>query len=304
MTLKKPLPQLGACLLLSTLSHAQEIESVEIENLDAPHFDIVRVAATQTGGMDLDGNPGDLSITKFEVRSLLSAPIPLWEGMSMIPMFSYSATLLDFSGTGSFPLHDEDLHSAALQSFFIQDFANSPWFGFAWTRAELATDFQGIQNEDFTFDIVVSAFYRFSDSFTLGFGVAVTNLNGDNWIFPGINFDWVASEKLRVGVYGPNILATYNLSDSWYVSLDGQPGGGSWNIRDDAGNSRTVDLDSYWLALNSHHRLAGVLWLSAGVGYTFGNEIEIRGNRGSGPSFSNEMDGAPLARIALSLHKW
>lgn len=304
MTSRKLLPRLGACLLVSGLSHAQGMESLEIEKMDIPQFDFMRLAATQTGEMDLDGNPGDLSVSRFELRSLLSAPIQLWEGMSMIPMFSYGVTSLDFSGTGPFPLHDEDLHSAALQSFFIQDFGNSPWFGFAWTRAEMATDFQGIQNEDFTFDVAAGAFYRFSDTFTLGFGIAVTNLNGDTQIFPGINFDWVASEKLRIGVYGPTLLATYNISETWYLSLDGEPGGGNWNIRDDAGNSRTIQLDSYWLGLNTHHRLAGELWLSAGVGYTFGNEIELRSNRGGGPSFSNEMDGAPLARIALSLRKW
>jgi Domain of unknown function (DUF6268) len=304
MTPKKFLPCLGACLLVSTVSQAQETESIEIENVMAPQFDFMRVGIAQTGDMELDGNGGDLSVSRFELRSLLSAPIPLWEGMSMIPMFSYAATSLNFSGTGPFPIHDEDLHSASLQSFFIQDFANSPWSGFAWTRAEMATDFQGIQSEDFTFDVAAGAFYRFSDSFTLGFGVSVTNLNGDTQVFPGINFSWVPCEDVRIGIYGPNLLATYNISESWYLSLDGQPGGGNWNIRDDAGKSRTIELDSYWIGLSTHHRLTGELWLSAGVGYTFGNEIEIRGNRGGGPSFSNEMDGAPLAQIGLSLRKW
>jgi hypothetical protein len=299
MTRHQLLSGLGISLLLSGLVHAEETESMDI-----PQFELIRAAATQTGDMDLDGNAGDLSVTRFELRTLLSQPIKLWEGMTMIPLFTYSATSLDFSDTGPFPLHDENLHSASLHSFFIQDFGNSPWFGFAWTRAEMATDFQGIQNEDFTFDIAAGAFYQFNESFTLGFGVAITNLNGDTQIFPGINFDWAPCEDVRVGLYGPNILATWNLSESWYLSLDGQPGGGNWNIRDDVGNSRTIQLDSYWLSLNTHHRIAGDLWFSAGLGYTFGNEIEIRGNRGGGPAFSNEMDGAPLAQFALSLRKW
>ena len=83
---------LCAGLLVSSLTHAREIESVAIETMDVPQFDIMRAGVTQTGDMDLDGNPGDLAITRFDMRSLLSAPIPLWEGMSMIPMFAYSAT--------------------------------------------------------------------------------------------------------------------------------------------------------------------------------------------------------------------
>jgi hypothetical protein len=254
--------------------------------------------------MDIDGNPGELSVSRFEFRAILAEPITLWEGMSMIPVFAYNATSLDFSGTGAFPITDEDLHSASLQSIFIQDFQNSPWFAIAWTRAEMATDFQGIESEEFTFDIAAGLGYRFSHTFSLGLGFAVTNLNGDAAIYPGINFDWIPRENVRIGLNGPNIVATYNLSENWYVSLDGQPGGGNWNITDNAGNSRTIQLDSYWLGLNTHHRLAGELWMSAGVGYTFGNEIEIRGNRGNGPSFSREMDGAPLAQISLSLRRW
>lgn len=300
MTSQKLLPGLGACFLVSGLSVAEEIE-----NTDIPRFELVRAGVTQTGDMDLDGNSGDLSVTRYDLRSLLSKPIKLWEGMTMIPMFSYSATSLDFSGTPAlYPLHDEDLHSASLHSFFIQDIGNSPWSGFAWTRAELATDFQGIQNEDFTFDVALGAFYRFSETFTLGFGVVATNLNGDTRILPGINFDWAPCEDFRIGLYGPNLLATWNLNENWYLSLSGQPGGGDWNIRDDAGNSRTIQLDSYWLGVNTHHRITKDLWLSAGLGYTFGNEIEIRSNRGGGPSFSNEMDGAPLAQISLHLLKW
>lgn len=300
MTYHKLTSGFSACLVVSSLSHAEEIKSTDI-----PQFELIRAGVIQTGDMDLDGNNGDLSVTRFEMRSLLSKPITLWEGMTMIPMFSYNATSLDFSGTPvGYPLHDETLHSASLHSFFIQNFKNTPWYGFAWTRAELATDFQGIQNEDFTFDVALGAFYRFSDSFTLGFGVAATNLNGDAQVFPGINFDWVPCENVRIGVYGPNILSTWNLNENWYLSLYGQPGGGNWNIRDDAGNSRTIQLDSYWLSLNTHHRITGDLWFSAGIGYTFGNEVEIRSNRGGGPSFSNEMDGAPLAQLSLHLLKW
>lgn len=302
MTYRTFAPALGAGLLLSTTSYAQDSLRDSL-----PQFDAIRGTFTQTGDMNLDNNPGDLSIRKYEASAFLSEPIALTSDLTMIPIFSYGVTQLDFQGTGplaAFPIQDEDLHSASLSAIFVQDFRNTPWFGIGWTRAEMATDYQNIGGEDFTFDVALGVGYRVSDTFTIGAGFVVTNLNGDDEIFPGINFNWTPCEKFTVGVFGANLLARYDVNECWYLSLDGTPGGGNWNIKDAAGQSRTIQLDSYWLGINTHHRIAGELWLSAGIGYTFANEIEVKGNYGNGPSFSREMDGAPLAQISLSLREW
>lgn len=299
MSILKALPAFALSLATPGAAYAQEILRG-----DMPQFDFLRTEVTGTGGMDIDGNSGDLSVFNYDARVILSRPIDLFDGLKMIPVFSYELTQLDFDGTGPFPIHDEDLHSASLQSFFIKSFDNSPWTAIGWTRAELASDFQGIAEEDFTFDIAAGVAYRFNDCFMLGFGFAVLDLNGDERIFPGINFDWSPTENFRLGLYGPNFRAAYDFSDDWFVSLTGNPGGGVWNINDDFGRSRSIDLDSYFVGLNTHHRIGGAWWFNAGLGYTFANEIEIRGNRGGGPSFSREMDGAPYARIGLSLREW
>ncbi len=292
-------PALGAALFLSANSHAQEAMRDAL-----PAFDAITTTFTQTGDMDLDGNPGDLSIRAYDLSAFLSEPISLTSELTLIPIFSYGVTELDFKDTGAFPIQDEDLHSASLSAIFIQDFSNSPWFGIGWTRAEMASDYQGIDGADFTFDVALGVCYRVNDSFTVGAGFVATNLNGNEEFFPGINFIWTPCEKFTAAVFGPNILVRYDVNECWYLSLDGTPGGGNWNIRDAAGDSRTIELDSYWLGLNTHHRIAGELWLSAGVGYTFANEIEVRGNYGDGPRFSREMDGAALAQISLSLREW
>ena len=96
--------------------------------------------------------------------------------------------------------------------------------GIGYARAEMATDFQAISADDLTFDLAASIAYRFSDTFTLGAGFIVTNLNGNDEILPGINFDWAPSEDFRAGIYGPNLLATYTFSENWNISLDGTPG--------------------------------------------------------------------------------
>lgn len=267
-------------------------------------FEILRTDFLQTGGMDIDGNPGELSLTRLHTQMILSKPIELFGGISMIPNASYTFSQLDFDNTGLFPIHDEDLHAISLSSLFIKNFDNSPWMAIGWTNAELATDFQGISSDDFTFDIALGAAYQFSDTFTLGFGVVLLNINNDEQLFPGINFVWSPNEQFRMSLFGPNFRATYEMNDNWFLTLTGEPGGGVWNIKDDAGLSRSIDFDSYLIGINTHHRICKDFWFFAGLGYTFGNEIEIRANDGGAPSFSREMDGAPFARIGVSLANW
>lgn len=267
-----------------------------------PDFDALRIGFTQTGNMDIDGTATDLSISKYEASAFLSEPFNIFQDLTVIPMFNYSVTQLDF--TGPFPIEEEDLHAASLSAIFVKDFSNTPWFAVGYTRAEMATDYQELGGKAFTFDVALGVGYRVSDTFAIGAGFVVTNINGDEEFFPGINFNWKPCDEFTAGLYGANLLLRYDVCETWYLTLDGTPGGGHWNIDAAGGNSRTIRLDSYWLGLNTHHRLTEKLWLSAGVGYTFANEIEIGSNSGSGPSFSRDMDGAALAKITLSLHEW
>lgn len=306
-----PHPLIAAALLLPVYPTSAGTPAIDIltapsassSSLSIPEFDFLRLTATQTGGMDFENGPGDLSVTNFNLSAFPTRPISLTSSLTFIPVFSYSQTNLDFENS-DFPLGDEDFNSASLQGIFIQDLVNTPWFAVGWTRAELASDFQAIGTEDFTFDAALGLGYKFNDSFTLAAGILATNFNGNIRLFPGINFAWTPSEQLSIGFYGASFLAKLDIHDNWFLSADAQPGGAIWNLNDSLGNSRSVVLRSYWASISTHHRIAGELWFSAGIGYSFGNEIEIQGNRGDGPSISSDLGGAPLAQISISLHDW
>jgi len=302
MTLRQTVPLLLSASLIATQAGSMDI--ADPTGTFAPELDAFRAAAIQTGGMDIDGDAGELSLTRFEFRAILSEPISAFNGLTIVPVLTYSTTMLDFDGTtGGFPIEDEDLHSLALSAFFIQAFNDSKWFAVGWTRAEMATDFQHINGDDFDFDIAGGLGYRFNDHFTLGFGAVALSLNGDTSIIPGIGFDWNVSDSIRVGLYGPNFLAAYRPNDQWEFSVRGEPGGGDWNIRDNAGDSRTIDLTSYRIGLHANRRITNDLWLGAGVGMTIANEIELRDQHG-GNSFNRDLDGSLFGQITLSLHRW
>ncbi len=269
-----------------------------------PEFDPARAAFSYSGDMDFEDGPGSLDVSRFEIRAILSKPIKALDGLSVIPVFEYKATSLDFSGASAgFPIGDEDLHSVNLSAFAISARDGSPWVYGGWGRAELATDFQDVGGNDFTFDVAAGAGYRFNDKFLLGFGVALVNLNGDEAFYPGIAFDWVVSDCLRIGLYGPTFVAAYTPDENWELSFRGDSGGGLWNIEDTGGSSHSIDLTTYRLGLFASRRLTGKLWLTAGVGATVGNEIRL--TQPDGDWFSkDDMDSGLFGELGLRVTAW
>jgi hypothetical protein len=310
-----PAPMLKTIVLasgcLATLAHAgppasvSTVESVTTAGVPAafPGLDIAKLGATYAGDMDFETGPGSLDVARFQLSTLLSKPISPTPGLTIVPMFDYKATLLNFDGVAAgYPIGDEDLHSLSLSAFALSMRDDTPWVYAAYAKAELASDFQSVGGDDFTFDVAGGIGYRFTDHFMLGVGVAVANLNGDESFYPGINFDWIVNDQIRVGAYGPLFLATYTPHPDWFFSIRGENGGGIWNISDSAG-SESIDLTTYNLSVNANRRLTGKLWLSAGVGATFGNEIELTKPDGD-RVYREVLDSGLFTQVSLRLMAW
>lgn len=286
-----------AAVLLGCLS------SVSAEPL-LSEFEAGRTVFSHSGGMDLEDSPGSLSLSRFDLRSVLSKPITPFEGVRLIPMFEYRSADLDFDGIESaYPIQDEELHSLALSAVAFSNREGSRWIQGAWARAKMNSDFQDIGEDDFTFDVAGGAGYIFNDAFVMGMGVALINLNGDARIFPGPFFNWSVSETVRVGLYGPVFVASYTPSNDWSFSLRSDAGGDTWNVTDDEGASRSIDLSSYRVGLYANHHLTGELWLRVGAGFTIGNEIELTRPNGS-RIFSEDMDSGLFGQVSLRLMSW
>lgn len=298
---------------LATFAHAGSPSTVATTTTESvadtlmpsaiPGLDVARLGATYAGDMDFETGPGSLDVTRFQFSTLLSKPISPMRGLNILPMFDYKATLLDFDGVRpGYPIGDEDLHSLSLSAVALSMRDDTRWVYAGYARAELASDFQDIGGDDFTFDLAGGVGYRFTDSFMLGVGVAVINLNGDEQFYPGINFDWIVNEQVRIGAYGPLFLATYTPHQDWFFSVRGENGGGVWNISDRRG-SESIDLTTYNISLNANRRLTGKFWLSAGAGMTFGNSIELTKPDG-GRIYNEELDSGFFTQVSLRLMAW
>lgn len=269
---------------------------------NVPGIDAARIAFSATSNMDLGFGNGELDVTTLGLRSFLCRPIMPAEGIYLVPEAEYSITSLNFSGTTG-PFQDEDLHQLGLGAFLLSIRPDCPWIWGAWGRAKLATDFQHVDGDDFSFDLAGGVGYRVNPDFTIGVGGAVTNLNGESEFYPGINFDWIVNEQVRVGIYGPTAVAAYAYDDDWLFSARFDIAGGVWNITDNAGQSRTIDLSDHRLGLYASRRLTHNLWLTAGAGITLGNELDYATASGT-DLFNTDPDSAFFGVISLRVKAW
>lgn len=268
-----------------------------------PGFDFVKSSASHSGGLSFDDGSGDLEISRFDLRTAITKPITAAPGLIILPLAQYAGTLMNFADTAAgFPLDDMDLHSFSLSAFILQSCEGSPWFYGAWTRAELATDFRHITSDSVTYDFAAGFGYRFSERFTAGFGAALLNLNGDSSLYPGIALDWTPSDSVRIGLYGPNFIASWKPTPAWLLSLQGDTAGDIWTVQSE-GRKRALDLSSYRVGLYADRLLGGEIWLRVGAGVTLANELElttIGGSRRAG----GDLDDGWFGEISLRLVQW
>lgn len=304
MTIKLTTTIWLACLAAASAGEPAIPAAAPSEN-KLPDIDVVSGSFTYSGDTDFDDIDGSLGITEFNLISALSRPITVARDIMLLPMLQYELTSLDFDNTNrGFPLGDEDLHSVSLHLAAVKFDKDSPWLYGAWARAEVASDFQHMDGDDITFDIAGGVGYRFNDSFTLAAVAAVLNLNGDTWFCPGINFDWEVNDQVRVGLYGPMAVISYTPCEDWKFSMRGSPGGGIWNITDDNGDSKSIDMSSYQVGAYASRRLTGKLWLNAGAGMTIANNITYSDPDGDNEVLDEDLESGLFGQIGLSLKAW
>lgn len=293
MTLKTATASAWLCCL--AVSHAQTL----LDDVDA-----ARITASRVEGLGFYGNNGRLDANRYELRALLSPAIRPVEDLVLLPVFSYKLTELEFSGApGSQPFGDEDLHTLNVKTSIRYTPSSSKLEYGGSVGANLSTDFEHIDGDDFTFDLAANIGYRVQPDLLIGVGVAALNLNGDAVFFPGPVVEYTPCKGFAAGISGPNFKVIYVPNENWQFSFRGDASGGDWNVEGNNGISRTISLDSYRVGAYADRRLTDQLWLSVGAGVAMFNDLEYTTTSGS-RLYKKDLDDGFFGSIALRVKTW
>lgn len=268
-----------------------------------PAFDALLASYEFQNGLGFDNSGAELDGSRFGLAAFLSRPLALGGDWSFLPMFQYSMTSLDFSNTpAGFPLGDEDLHEIGLHATLYNNPSDSRWIYGAWARANFASDTQDVSGDDFYFDVALGGGYMVTERFLFGLGVVGLELGSDAYVLGGPGFYWKPNDEMDVSLMGVLFNATWRPVDDWVLALRVRPFGNSWNI-DNAGVSQQLDLSSYTVRVHAERRIFRDVWLSVGVGYAFGNELELR-DTSNNRLFKDDLEGGLSTSIALRVRTW
>ena len=276
-----------------------------------PGFTDTTLEFTHVPNMDFDTIPGGLQVTELEIRSLLTQPSSPLGDFTIIPAFDFKATVLHFNQVPTSILFDEDnLHTFNVYPFTI-DLSTlvlsareaSPWIYGAWAGARLSTDFRSISGENLNFLFAAGAAYRFHDRFTLGLGGAVTNINDNLKLHPGLGLDWMITHQVHLGVCGPDWLASYIPDRNWQLGFCGESTSDFWNISDKQGQPLAIELSSYRIGAFASRRITGQLWLRASAGVSLANEFQLNDSNGD-KIVSQTPNSRFFGQISLTIRSW
>jgi hypothetical protein len=275
----------------------------EVEDGFVPAFDALVASGDFQTDLEFDDSSAELDVSRYLVAGFLHKPVGIGGDWKFLSALDAGVTTLDFSDTPKgFAVGDEDLYRTALHGMIYGKPADGRWLYAGWARANLATDFEEVDGDDFYFDVAAGAGYLVTDELMVGLGAAGLRLGNDGMFVGGPFFYWKPTREIDVSLMGALFNAIWRPCDDWALALRVRPSGGSWNI-DDAGLSRQVDLRSFSARLHLERRIWDELWLSVGVGYSFANQLELR-TTGGGELFKDDLGGGLSTSVALRLRRW
>lgn len=159
--------------------------------------------------------------------------------------------------------------------------SNNPrWSTLISLNPSLATDTRSISSKDLRIIAIGGALYQASPDLQWFFGAVYQNNFDGIPFFPGIGFNWQATENFQITFMGPRLNLFYDLHDDWRLNAFASFRSRNWNI-DSTPSSTNLQIVTARAGVAIQHQLAEKFVIYSETGLTFNNSIEATTTGGS-----------------------
>ena len=233
---------------------------------------------------DIDGGG---SFSRSVARARVSAPLYLKDDTVLAISAGYQFESFDFDDLLASPWGE--INRSRLGLIAKQDIGNDwSWLALPYlsSNSETEADF----SESFTFGALGAAWYKVSDTLTLGFGAGFsTEIEDKVSAFPILVIDWEFAKNWTLTTVppdgfrlGPGANLRWDVSDHMNLALIYQYQSNKHRLNDDLSFAAdgVGELRQHRAALAATYYLGENLHLTGHVGLAFGGELELKDSSG------------------------
>lgn len=227
------------------------------------------------------------SFSRAVARTRVSAPLFIGDDTIIAVSAGYQFESFQFDDLAPDPW--SEIHRYRIGLVAKQDFDNGWSFlaiPFISSDAESGADF----SETISFGGISAAWYRFSDTLSLGLGVGFgTQLEDSTSVFPLLVLDWQFAENWTLSTIppeglplGPGVSVRWDLRENFSLAFIYQFQSDEQRLDEDSLSAAdgVGELRQNRITLAATHRFNRNLSLTAHAGITFGGELELSDSSG------------------------
>ena len=233
---------------------------------------------------DVDGGG---SFSRAVARARVSVPLFLGEDTIVGLGTSYQFESYQFDNLAPAPW--DDIHRFRIGLVAKQELANGwSWLALPFVSSDAESGAE--QSESFLFGGLGAAWYRISDTLSLGVGAGFrTSLEDDTSIFPIIVIDWQFAENWNLSTipprgfrFGPGVNLRWDARDDLKLSLVYQYQSDQQRLDEDSLSSPNGvgEFSQNRVSLAATYHFTKNLSVTGHLGLTFGGEIELQDSSG------------------------
>lgn len=284
-------------LLGAGLTFAAAAAERTTEESFIPSYSAASIQYLWGSSADVKNSPGT-SMSQHEAGVQMQYPLFRTENSRFTTGVRFRWNQFDFDGSSPFGTGTLDLYRLQVPVNYWHSFGDQ-WKLWASVDPGLFSDFKEISGDDFAVSALAVASYEWRPEWSLSFGAYYSRDLGEDKVLPVFGVIWRPNPHWNVSATFPRFRVAYAPDEKWNFDLSLRPGGSGWNIRTASGQDRTLEYESWRVALGAERLITtdlfGKLYGFAEIGTGFAQKLKLKDG-------NNEIASSDLSEIlTLSL---
>ncbi len=254
---------------------------------------------------DADGG-GDFSVSRYSL--MIGGSAPVTDRVAAGVGLTYDFEDYDFSNLRAFAVSKpwDEIDRVTVGGRLSYRFSDH-WSMHVGPVVQYAGERGADFGDSLLYGGIISASYRASRDFLIGFGAGAFYRLEETRVFPSLIFSWKITDRLRLGnsyrlgLAGPaGLELTYSLNKSWELGLGGGYRSFRFRLDKDGPVPGGIGENTSWPV---YGRLGGKIWpplhMDIFVGAAFSGKLKLEDRRGHELS-STGYDTTPIVGLSLS----